>query len=598
MQIRTVSSNNRKRFSIRLNSPSYTRTLRKRRGRILCSGFLAGLAATFGICATLTQPFSVLLPLSLALMFMCIKALLALARWLDSARPLRSVRHPEGGPAHRKGEPLHVHLLALGTRGDVEPMIAFGEELMRRGNGSKAVLVTVVAARCFEEEITGHGLHFAYCGVDRFEAEESWGEAGSLGEFLTAISKSYLRNYAAISQNCWESCKPAHVLICGIFGMHFAMDFADALDVPCWTIKFAPDTPTGLRPPFGRRNPPLPSWQRHLRLSILRRWWHKWLFFRQNLTAVNSARNVKLTDAQNLFRTEVLGLPVLTAERMEEACEMMPTIYAFSNHVIAKPKDWPAWHHVVGYFWLDVENSNDEKEKEALPKDLKALAEAYDRRLETRPICVTMGSMADAESSLCIEEALVEAVRATGRPCVVLTKAERFERYLRRKDDGIIVLESCPHDLLFPLCSIVIHHGGAGTTARAMRAGVASIVVPVLKWYDQAGWGLEVERLGVGKYIDMKVGIIDAKGNDGLESRRVFIRCVNDAIQSVADNGYCKRSLRVISKRLRAEDGKAKAVDVLLRNLLEGADAKDKVKYAVRRMAARNCITSRYFEGE
>jgi UDP:flavonoid glycosyltransferase YjiC (YdhE family) len=53
-----------------------------------------------------------------------------------------------------------------------------------------------------------------------------------------------------------------------------------------------------------------------------------------------------------------------------------------------------------------------------------------------------------------------------------------------------------PHDWLFPQCSMVVHHGGAGTTAAVLRAGIPSIIVPFFA--DQFFWGQLVQSRGLG----------------------------------------------------------------------------------------------------
>ena len=62
--------------------------------------------------------------------------------------------------------------------------------------------------------------------------------------------------------------------------------------------------------------------------------------------------------------------------------------------------------------------------------------------------------------------------------------------------EHIYVLERVPHDWLFPRCAAVVHHGGAGTTAAALRSGVPSIVVPFFA--DQPFWANRVAKAGVG----------------------------------------------------------------------------------------------------
>merc|ERR1712061_51777 len=60
---------------------------------------------------------------------------------------------------------------------------------------------------------------------------------------------------------------------------------------------------------------------------------------------------------------------------------------------------------------------------------------------------------------------------------------------------NVLFIDKAPHEWLLSRCSCSVHHGGAGTTAAAMRAGVPTIVAPL--GYDQPVHGDWVERLGV-----------------------------------------------------------------------------------------------------
>jgi sterol 3beta-glucosyltransferase len=60
----------------------------------------------------------------------------------------------------------------------------------------------------------------------------------------------------------------------------------------------------------------------------------------------------------------------------------------------------------------------------------------------------------------------------------------------------MLTIDSAPHDWLFPKMAAVVHHGGAGTTAAALRAGIPSVVIPFFA--DQFYWGSRVTKLGVG----------------------------------------------------------------------------------------------------
>jgi sterol 3beta-glucosyltransferase len=63
--------------------------------------------------------------------------------------------------------------------------------------------------------------------------------------------------------------------------------------------------------------------------------------------------------------------------------------------------------------------------------------------------------------------------------------------------DDILFLESAPHDWLLPRCASVIHHGGTGTTAAGLRAGILNIVIPFAG--NQMFWGKRVHAIGAGR---------------------------------------------------------------------------------------------------
>jgi sterol 3beta-glucosyltransferase len=62
--------------------------------------------------------------------------------------------------------------------------------------------------------------------------------------------------------------------------------------------------------------------------------------------------------------------------------------------------------------------------------------------------------------------------------------------------DNIFMLESAPHDWLFPRVAAVVHHGGSGTTGAGLRAGKPTLICPFIA--DQPFWGHRVHQLGVG----------------------------------------------------------------------------------------------------
>ena len=90
---------------------------------------------------------------------------------------------------------------------------------------------------------------------------------------------------------------------------------------------------------------------------------------------------------------------------------------------------------------------------------------------------VGFGSMSGAGTDR-VERMIVEAVSATGRRCIV--GAGWVGLGASALPPGWRVVRDAPHALLFPRTAVVVHHGGSGTTASALRAGVPQVLLPLI----------------------------------------------------------------------------------------------------------------------
>ncbi len=110
--------------------------------------------------------------------------------------------------------------------------------------------------------------------------------------------------------------------------------------------------------------------------------------------------------------------------------------------------------------------------------------------------------------------------------------------------DTILRLDAAPHGWLFPRMDAVVHHGGAGTTAAALRAGTPPIIVPHMA--DQPFWGGRVHALGVGpKPI--------------LRPKLTADRLAHAIRQAVTDPQMAERA-KHLSAQIQAEDGLGNAI--------------------------------------
>ena len=105
-------------------------------------------------------------------------------------------------------------------------------------------------------------------------------------------------------------------------------------------------------------------------------------------------------------------------------------------------------------------------------------------------------------------------------------------------------MQSAPHEWLFPQCSVTVHHGGAGTTAAALRAGKPTVVTPCIA--DQPANAKMVAKLGAGVGLRQFGKVTPAELADALR------KCVSDEA--------LKTKAAELGAALKKEDGVATAV--------------------------------------
>lgn len=175
------------------------------------------------------------------------------------------------------------------------------------------------------------------------------------------------------------------------------------------------------------------------------------------------------------------GLPQGGHPLFEGQFSPLKTLALFSS-VMARPQaDWPPNVETTGFVFYNG-------------------AEALDRFLDAgeAPVVFTLGSSAVAAAGRFYHES-VEAVRELGVRAVLLTGG--FVENVPAGDlpPGVLLVDRAPHQLLFPRASAVVHQGGIGTTAQALRAARPTLVVP--HSHDQPDNAFRVTNLGVARTV-------------------------------------------------------------------------------------------------
>ncbi len=421
---------------------------------------------------------------------------------------------------------MRISLFAMGTQGDVQPYIALALALQHAG-----YQVQIVASDDFEGYVSSRGVPFRPLGIDARQLMESDTFRGLMDETnkpLAAIPR-VVASVAPLADRAYRSaiaaCAESDLLIFSLIGLlgyymeavRQGVPFVVAYPYPLFSSQTA-EQPHFLWPI--RLPPGLPLNGSYNRLT-------HWLVDQAFWQPVRAA-------AWALRRR---GLPIAPttpggpARLIRE--QGIPVLMGFSPAVYPRPHDWPAHLHITGYWFLDRQPGWEP------PADLLAFLEDG-----PPPVYVGFGSMTgrDPEQTAQI---VLSALRRAGQRGVLLTGWGGIGAMAL--PDSVYVAEALPHDWLFPRMAAVVHHGGAGTTAAGLRAGVPTVTIP--HFGDQPFWGERVHTLGVGP--------------EPIPRPRLSADRLAYAIRIAATHRPMRERAAALGARIRAEDGVGQAVRLI-----------------------------------
>jgi len=375
-----------------------------------------------------------------------------------------------------------IHLISVGSRGDLEPYLALLEELQRRNHQ-----VHLIGSANFKETCRDRALRFTELPGDFRELMGS--EAGLQlmeGSAVRLINDDLLAAWLKAARQAIRGCDLLIAPPLAIWAYHLAeaegCRFAVTSPIPLvGTREFA-----FLKWP-GEPRDKTETHQRWLRGGMRRR-----LLGRLNQLSYKMVRLIKWRQEAGVIQTfrASEGLPALPwagiAGRRDTPPQLKDpqVLHLFSKHVLFRPADWPKSATVTGFCIA----KNQATEGYIPPDDLKTfLAKG------PAPIYAGFGSMIPRNPAH-LAEVVIKAASDAG---VRLILSPGWGRVLPKKpySNTVFILESCPHQWLFPQLLGAVHHGGAGTTATTLQCGIPSIVVAFFA--DQPAWGKTLEELGV-----------------------------------------------------------------------------------------------------
>lgn len=409
---------------------------------------------------------------------------------------------------------MRITIATYGTRGDVQPFIALALGLQKAGH-----VVRIAAPERFAGLVAEYGVTFAPLPGDPEQLivhidnlrHNPLRAAWALARHGYATAPAVIRAVAA-------ACADADLIIHFFFLTSVAHSLACARGVPDVAVQVFPFfAPTRTFPMIGF--PDLPpgalSYASH---------WLTTQAFRHVLDGglrLVRARTPSLFDVPLRWPFDASPRPAT------------PLLFAYSPAVVPRPADWTAPNlHITGYFFLGAPATYQP------PQDLLDFLAAGDA-----PVCVTFGSMVNRELAQ-VSRAVRAALAQTKRRGVFL--AGWGGREPDDHDDRFFYIDNAPHDWLLPRCTAVIHHGGAGTAAAALRAGIPNIIVP--NALDQMFWGRRIAACG--------------GGPPPIDLRALSVGSLTATLAQAHDPVLRARTLEV-SRLIRAEDGIATAVRLI-----------------------------------
>jgi len=411
---------------------------------------------------------------------------------------------------------MRVTIIAPGSRGDIQPYLALGLGLTGAGHD-----VRIVTTIDHTQLVKSYGLELwaididvkAALNKDKTAASiEGGGLVSSFREFAN-IAKRGAELSAKVGL---EASQGMDAVLTGFGGAFMGEAIAAKLGIP---LVQAYNVPLSTTTAYGGALFPGLSWGP----------WSRRLSHRLTREAIW----MLMRSSGNTARMQLLGYPSASrfAPTAMAGLAPGPVLYGYSPSVLPVMPEWGDDVEVTG-FWFADEPTN-----WTPPAGLEAfLADG------PKPVCIGFGSM----SQTAPEEAtrlVLDAVALSGQRAILLSGWGGLTAI--EKPKTVFQGDNIPHSWLYPRMRAVVHHGGAGTTAAALRAGVPAIVVPFHG--DQFYWAKLVSDLGTGP--------------QGIPRTKLTAERLAKAIDCAVNDTAMANRAADLGARIRAENGVARAVE-------------------------------------
>jgi sterol 3beta-glucosyltransferase len=407
--------------------------------------------------------------------------------------------------------------LLWGSRGDVQPFIALGGELVRRGHS-----VIVAARERFRRLAEEQGVELYSMPEDGTEEfMKAMARARGVPDMLP-LSASYSRGILQTQFLAFEEAsRGADVILTKAISTMPALHLAEWMGVPVFLVHIDPgfipsDNYCMAGDRFADKGGLVNRLMSHVMLMMF---------------------SLTVADRINAWRLRRRMAPDPFARRNHAArLFRLPAFAVWSPRFLPRPSNWPDWYMQTGWWKLPRKQSPDPRLRDFV------LA-------KPAPLYIGFGSW-DVHDKHWATDVVLEALASTGDRAVLLRGTVDADRTY---PPNVLVADNLPHEWLFPRVKAAVYHGGAGTTGAVSMAGTPSILIPAFA--AQTPWGHLVMERGIGTMLD-RHGLTGEQLAEAI--RRVGAPEVAECARRFADS-------------MRVEGGVEQAADEIERRLQEAA---------------------------
>lgn len=412
---------------------------------------------------------------------------------------------------------MKITVLTQGTRGDVQPYVALGKGLIKRGHQVK-----ICTGATFRDFVESHGIEFKATSIDFMEILKTDegkaifnGGGMSLSKILKFTKEVINPLFRSTFDDNYEGCKGTDLIIYHPKALG-AVDIAEKLNVPCINMALVPMV-------YPIREFP------NLALSGSKSFGS--YFNRLSYKLNNFAESSNIKDI-NDFRIKTLHLNkrkkgVLTYKLNDNE---IPIVHPIASSLFSDVKSWGNHVNLPGFFFLDYGE--------------QLLGDEITRFLNNgnAPIVISFSSMPLKNPETFIDM-LIKALDETGNRAIILTGISGIKIESQK---NILLVEKAPHRLLFKKAKGIVHHGGAGTSAEALLSGTPQVIMPFN--VDQPFWANRLYKM---KYA-LKP----------LNSKKLTVDSLVETFNEMNDKKTKNKALEIM-RILEKEDGINNAINYI-----------------------------------